>query len=73
LTHSQVDRAVMFPTVNLHTRKVSKLDEDDIWGALALYDTDELDVGASCQISPALSTSTMDHRSIFGLILSMLF
>jgi hypothetical protein len=73
LTHSQVDRAVMFPTVNLHTRKVSKLDEDDIWGALALYDTDELDVGASCQMSPALSTSTKERHGIFGLILSLLF
>jgi hypothetical protein len=73
LTHSQVDRAVMYPTVNLHTQKVSTLHEDDIWGALALYDVDELDVGASCQLSPAVATPADGSRGILGLLFSLLF
>ena len=73
LTHSEVDRAVMYPTVNLHTRKVSTLDEDDIWGALALYDSDGLDVANSCQMSPVRTTSSTAHKGILALLIALLF
>ena len=58
LTHSSINQAVMYPTVNLHTQKVSSLDDDDIWGALALYDSSALDDSASCQITPSAATRT---------------
>ncbi|MBN2528733.1 MAG: matrixin family metalloprotease [Deltaproteobacteria bacterium] len=73
LTHSDIDKAVMFPTVNLHTRKVSVLHEDDIYGALALYDTRELEEGTSCQMSPVAATAKGGQSGLWTLLTSLLF
>ena len=74
LTHSTINKAVMYPTVNLHTQKVSSLHEDDIWGALALYDTSELDDNASCQMSPLVTAPSISANSgLLRFLISLLF
>ncbi|MBN2718573.1 MAG: matrixin family metalloprotease [Deltaproteobacteria bacterium] len=73
LTHSSINKAVMYPTVNLHTQKVSNLHEDDIWGALALYDTSELDEAASCQMTPFAATRPNARTGLFQFLMSLLF
>lgn len=73
LTHSTINKAVMYPTVNLHTQSVSNLHEDDIWGALALYDTSELDENASCQMSPVVTAPPASAKAGFFKFLLSLF
>ncbi|MBN2341554.1 MAG: matrixin family metalloprotease [Deltaproteobacteria bacterium] len=74
LTHSQISKAVMYPTVNLHTFQVSNLHEDDIYGALALYDTRKLDEQSACQFAPThRNPRSATAGNLLTLLLSLLF
>jgi len=73
LTHSNIKQAIMYPTVNLHTLKVSNLHEDDIWGALALYDTATLDENATCQMSPFTPQRRNAQSGLFTFLLNLFF
>lgn len=73
LTHSQINKAIMYPTVSLRSYKVSALHEDDIYGALALYDSNKMDEQIACQFSPAQTLTRSQPNSLLSLFVALLF
>lgn len=70
LTHSEISQAIMYPKVHITTNIVGALHDDDIYGALALYDSRKIEEQTSCQFSPKPSP-LLHSNNLLSFLLSL--